>query len=319
MRNNTETSRQQTLPFGEDASTSLPAASPASRSASRASAGARRTTATSGRKCCGLFGLFDLAGSWARTFSESLIGRKEWSSNRCALTWKRRDTRYNRSLYQLAVSALPTSDTEHGLLPTPAVMEDRRKPNGNQDRTKKIMSNLNPYSATALLPTVQTQGLKQCQDGKTVFIPLEMLPTPTASEGEKYTTKYNPDSQMGKGLTALAMNGMLPTPAARDWKGRTNPGTVKAGCGNKYGDTLPDAILKLLPTPKASDHQSPGNHGTGGQDLRTVVSSRTGGTSQLNPLFVAEMMGFPADWTVLPFQAGESNLSKGSEMPSCRR
>lgn len=208
----------------------------------------------------GLFGLFDPAGSWARTFSELLICHKEWSSNRCALTWKRRDTRYNRSLYQLAVSALPTSDTEHGLLPTPA-----------------------------------------------------------ASEGEKYTTKYNPDSQMGKGLTALAMNGMLPTPAARDWKGRTNPGTVKAGCGNKYGDTLPDAILKLLPTPKASDHQSPGNHGTGGQDLRTVVSSRTGGTSQLNPLFVAEMMGFPADWTVLPFQAGESNLSKGSEMPSCRK
>lgn len=30
-----------------------------------------------------------------------------------------------------------------------------------------------------------------------------------------------------------------------------------------------------------------------------------GGTSQLNPLFVAEMMGFPPDWTVLPFQSGD--------------
>lgn len=99
-----------------------------------------------------------------------------------------------------------------------------------------------------LLPTVQTQGLKQCKRGETVFIPIGMLPTP-----------------------------------------------------------------------KARDYQSPGNHGTGGQDLRTVISSRTGGTSQLNPLFVAEMMGFPTDWTVLPFQAGESNLSKGSEMPSCRK
>lgn len=79
----------------------------ASRSASRASARARRTTATSGRRCCGLFGLFDPVGSWARTFSELLIGRKEWSSTRCALTWKRQDTKCSRTLYQLAVSAPP--------------------------------------------------------------------------------------------------------------------------------------------------------------------------------------------------------------------
>ena len=30
-------------------------------------------------------------------------------------------------------------------------------------------------------------------------------------------------------------------------------------------------------------------------------SQNGGKTSQLNPLFVAEMMGFPPDWTVLPF------------------
>ena len=32
-----------------------------------------------------------------------------------------------------------------------------------------------------------------------------------------------------------------------------------------------------------------------------------GGTSQLNPLFVQEMMGFPADWLVLPFLGGGQN------------
>lgn len=32
-----------------------------------------------------------------------------------------------------------------------------------------------------------------------------------------------------------------------------------------------------------------------------------GKTSQLNPLFVAEMMGFSPDWTVLPFQSGGRN------------
>ena len=109
------------------------------------SARARRMTATSGRKCCGLFGLFDPVGSWARTFSELLIGRKEWSSTRCVLTWKRQDTKCGRTLYRLAVSALLTDGTDAGLL-----------------------------------PTVQTPGLKQCEKGKTVFMPLELLPTPTA-------------------------------------------------------------------------------------------------------------------------------------------
>lgn len=34
-----------------------------------------------------------------------------------------------------------------------------------------------------------------------------------------------------------------------------------------------------------------------------------GGTSQLNPLFVEEMMGFPSMWTTLPFlsQSGDKN------------
>jgi hypothetical protein len=35
-----------------------------------------------------------------------------------------------------------------------------------------------------------------------------------------------------------------------------------------------------------------------------------GGTSHLNPRFVAEMMGFPPNWTELPFLNGEQNQSK---------
>lgn len=176
-------------------------------------------------------GGFDLDGSWARTFSELLIGRKEWSSSRCVLTWRRRDMRFNRTLYRLAVSALPTEGTDAGLLPTPAVMEDRRKPNSNSARTRKIMSNPNPYSAMALLPTVQTQGLKQCENGKTVFMPLELLPTPTVND---------------------ATNSTLP------------PSQVKRKSG------LPKMVM-------------------GSNEYRT------GTTFQLNPQFVAEMMGFPVD------------------------
>ena len=145
--------------------TSLQVVSPASRSRSRASAKARRTSVTCGRKCCGLFGLFDLAGSWARTFSELLIGRKEWSSSRCVLTWRRQDMRFNRSLYRLAVSVLPTEGTDAGLL-----------------------------------PTVQTQGLKQCEKGKTVFMPLKLLPTPTAIDAG--SGRINRSLSPGGGRTA---------------------------------------------------------------------------------------------------------------------
>lgn len=86
-----KTYEQQTLPFGATASTCSPAVSRASRSASRANARVRPTTATSGPQCSELFGLFDRAGSWARTFSESLIGRREWFSSMCALIWKRQE------------------------------------------------------------------------------------------------------------------------------------------------------------------------------------------------------------------------------------
>lgn len=129
--NNMKMFKQQTLPFGEIASTCSPVDSPASHSVSRANVKARPMTATYGPQCLELFDLFGPAGLWARTFSESLIGRREWFSSRCVLIWRRQDTRCKRTLYQLRASVLPICDTEHGLL-----------------------------------PTVQTQGLKRCVNRK---------------------------------------------------------------------------------------------------------------------------------------------------------
>jgi DNA (cytosine-5)-methyltransferase 1 len=48
---------------------------------------------------------------------------------------------------------------------------------------------------------------------------------------------------------------------------------------------------------------------------RILQTTQTGSNSQLNPLFVAEMMGFPPNWTVLPFQSGETNQLRDTEMP----
>ena len=204
-------------------------------------------TATSGRRCCGLFGLFDPVGSWARTFSELLIGRKEWSSSRCALTWRRQDTKCSRTLYRLAVSALPTDGTDAGLL-----------------------------------PTVQTQVLKQCEKGKMVFMPLELLPTPTAIDAGsgRINRSLSPGAADRPTIALAARMGLLPMPTANDATNSSLPASqVKCKSG------LPGMAMQ-------SDEY------------------RTGAGSRLNPLFVAEMMGFPVDWTVLPFQSGETNPSK---------
>lgn len=142
-----------------------------------------------------------------------------------------------------------------------------------------------------LLPTVQTQGLKKCNNktGRTEFYPLSLLPTPTAldkgggrinrslsvnssdrptlalaakmklfptpnaSEGAKYTTTYNQHSQMGRSLTAMAINGMLGTKIDR---------------------------------------------------------KKDGIPFHLNPLYVADMMGYPSMWTVLPFLSQNGDKSQ---------
>lgn len=252
MQNNMETYEQQTLPFGETVSTCSPADFPASRSASRASARARRTTATSGRKCCGLFGLFDPVGSWARTFSELLIGRKEWSSTRCVLTWKRQDTKCGRTLYRLAVSALLTDGTDAGLL-----------------------------------PTVQTPGLKQCEKGKTVFMPLELLPTPTAIDAGsgRINRSLSPGAADRPTIALAARMGLLPTPTVNDVTNSSLPASqVKRKSGLSKMAMQSDEYL-------------------------------IGAGSRLNPRYVTEMMGFPANWLVSPFLRGAENPSKHAATP----
>lgn len=245
--------KQISLDFGEE-STLLPEASPANRSALPESSRERMITDTSSRKCLDLFGRFSRVGSWQRMFAALLLNKGDWYSSRCALTWNLRATRYNRLYFQLVPSTLPIEETECGLL-----------------------------------PTVQTQGLKEFKEGKRRFYPLSLLPTPNASEGKKYAKKYNPDSQMGTGLTALAMNGLLLTPSATD------------GLRANFSMESLKAHKKIKGDPLKSNLSEQIAHKVGGGNFR------------LNPRFVAEMMGFPPDWTVYPFLHGESKASRALE------
>jgi hypothetical protein len=116
-----------------------------------------------------------------------------------------------------------------------------------------------------------------------------MLPTPTVQDGNKATKKWREDHQ--NNLTAHVFNKMLSTPTASDARG-----------------AYPPASLDNFPQRR--------------QALKSIYCQMEKGeenynskTSQLNPQFVMEMMGFPTNWTLLPFLNGEQNQSKLEEMP----
>ena len=118
-----------------------------------------------------------------------------------------------------------------------------------------------------------------------------LLPTPTAmqdgADPAKVDARNAKQRAMGNpefilGLTQMAMRGMLPTPNAMDWNTGTKPETyIKRAERHKEKGV----ILQMT--------------------LRQMAANQTGMCSQLNPQFVAEMMGFPTDWTELPFLIGE--------------
>lgn len=136
-------------------------------------------------------------------------------------------------------------------------------------------------------------------------------------KGTKYSRFYfqlSPKTHLTEGIES----GLLPTASARDYKGASGQRKViKTETGYSevgpqvviYGARLPTLAMKgMLPTPTADDNPAK-NTGKRDQDsLQKRAFQITGQTSQLNPLFVAEMMGFPVDWTVLPFQNGEMKV-----------
>lgn len=77
-------------------------------------------------------------------------------------------------------------------------------------------------------------------------------------------------------------------------------------------------VRGMLLTPSASDGMRSGmtmqnlkNHNKKNAEKSNLAEQIAhqvgGGTSHLNPRFVAEMMGFPPNWTELPFQSGEGS------------
>lgn len=241
-----------------------------------------------------------------------------------------RDIPSSRFLFQLAVSEPRTGETGYGLLPTPRAMEIVEHPmkaaERLKDRTGKKLNNLSSGAAFGLLPTPTAQeGFNsgkgeifvtrnntiriRNQNGTSSRLGLEgavkhmLYPTPTAQDFKR----RGPNSKQ-QGLPEAAYKKMLPTPTARSYKhgSKITDGRSRRKISQGWTMELNDlAVSGLLPNPTRRDDALCNIPVMIGQHCQ----QNDGKTSQLNPLFVEEMMGYPLMWTTLPFlsQNGDKN------------
>lgn len=310
-----KTLQKQTFLFGEEKSTSSQGDSLANRSVSQECEKERKITATSGHRCYGQFGRLSPLGSLARTLLESSrwyspVRRLRWdavplSSTRITYTERSNSTSSRPSAKTLSVRDILSSRLLFRLVPS-------EHPTGE--------------TACGLLPTVQTQGLKRCNaEGKTEFMPLDLLPTPTAIDSGSGRMNKSPSlgAKERPTIALAAKMGLIPTPMSTDihhaemveelkQSGKSGLRCREKGKSGANGLTDFQDFNGLLLTQSASDgmranftmeslirYNKPNAERS---NLSEQIAHKVGGgASQLNPLFVEEMMVFPLMWTSLPF------------------
>ena len=132
-----------------------------------------------------------------------------------------------------------------------------------------------------------------------------LWPTPRAQEPGKTSEGYG--ACLNDVIQGRKLQHLLPTPMAQDGKNSTLP-------PSQINRT---SLVGMLCTPTAQASRGNTSHKRGKGNLTDQIAEMnltTSKTSQLNPQFVMEMMGFPTDWTLLPFLNGETNQLKQEEM-----
>ncbi len=247
----------------------------------------RRTAVTSGLTCSVPFTRSGPVGSLVRT----LVASSRWYSPARRLTWD--------------VSPLCS---ERISLYTASGRNTSSRPSAGILSVKDIPSSRCLFRLVPSVP--RTEGTVS-----------GLLPTPIASDFKV----RGPGSQQ-KGLPEIIREMLLPTPTATEihhwqrverWKrqGRTSMHETEDGEKNPNGLTDFLDFHGLLPTLEHIGRKGKNPRQGGLPDF----FAQTGRSFQLNPLFVAEMMGFPTSWTVLPFLPGGSSPSRDTGTPSSPR
>ena len=275
--------------FGDegDGSTSSQEVSHASPFPLPAGERVRRTAVTSGLTCSVPFTRSGPVGLLVRT----LVASSRWYSPARRLTWD------VSPLCSERISLYTASGRNTSSRPSAVILSVKDIPSSR--------------CLFRLVPSVpRTEG--------TVY---GLLPTPIASDFKV----RGPGSQQ-KGLPEIIREMLLPTPTATEihhwqrverWKrqGRTSMHETEDGEKNPNGLTDFLDFHGLLPTLEHIGRKGKNPRQGGLPDS----FAQTGRSFQLNPLFVAEMMGFPTSWTVLPFLPGGSSPSRDTGTPSSPR
>lgn len=273
-----KTLQKQISPNGEDALMFSQEDSLANHSVLQENERERKITATSGVKCYELYGKFSPLGLLAKT----LMVSSQWYSPAKRLRWR------VQAIYSTRISYTERSRNSQ--------LKSSVKTLSVQDTpSNRLLFRLVPLEH----PTEETgYGLLQ-----------DLIPTPIASDAQGGAAKLTKGKRQRNGqvfsatLKDLAASKMLPTPQTQGLK-----------VGNKDGKTE-FLNLELLPTPKAQEARgncSVNRNKFNLTDKIAELTSPTSDASQLNPLFVTEMMGYPLEWLTLPFlsQNGETKASK---------
>lgn len=225
-------------------------------------------------------------GSCWRTCPASSLWTEDDLSSGSSVTWPRWGTWDGGALYELPTPELPTpAHASSSLLPTPAATnpndgEDLTSWQARRDRERQKGRNGNGFGtplsiATRLLPTPRTtdaNGIRAHGDGgpdlRTVVsdhLSREaeaLLPTPRARDGKGRDP--NP-----RGCDLNEAVALLPTPRATDG---TKGGPNQRGSS---GDLmLPSAVL-LLPTPTVADSRNGRNATAGRSPGKTAHAGQT--------------------------------------------
>jgi hypothetical protein len=311
------TSQRQTSLFTEEKLTSSQGDSHANPTQWQESEKEKKMNAIYGPKCLDAYEKFNRHGSWAKMFSGLLIGMKGWSSKRCRLIWKLKGTQYNRMYFQLHPLTLHTEGTEFGLLPTITSSDARDMPN------KLETGEIHKSKSGALTFVRNKDGMRFGASMREVVKIEGLLLTRTTREEvqdlEKFKARMEkyPNGTTMPNLATQVFNGFLPTPTVMEDRRIPNSDIQRT---KKIKSNLnAHTIQEMLPTPVASDykHGRRGNapregHNPMTNSLKDAMNfiEQTSKCSQLAPQFVLEMMGFPTDWTLLPFLNGEQSQSK---------
>ena len=321
----------------EEALTSSQEDSLANPTQAQENAEEKKMNAIYGQKCLEQFEKLNPNGLWAKTFAALLIGMEGWYSRRCNLSWKLKGTKSNRFYFQLQASTRHTKEIESGLLlKTPCAADSYTE---NLSKKEQKFGNSGTLAQEVATGFIEKRGIMLLTPTAVMTDESpEKMRARAEKNGYKNGTKYG-------SLLSQVKYGMLPTPTAGDGMRGINANTTtfengrfvrtSQTTGTKFGASLGQAAATgMLPTPMACDYmgtrtpqkweEDKAKYKEKGQDLQmslrqmarlqilptqeSIEEEKTNGkTSQLNPRFVEEMMGFPENWTVSPFLSGETN------------